>query len=121
MSADTLFYEQPDSVHTFVKAYRHVKIYKTDLQGLCDSLTYLLHDSLMTMYNSPILWTNNGQVTAKLIKVTCRTKPNIKYFELLNNAIVIQKVDSLDDKKFNQIEGKKIEGFIAKRLRTLGN
>jgi hypothetical protein len=74
MSADTLFYEQPDSVHTFVKAFRHVKIFKTDLQGLCDSLTYLLHDSLMTMYNSPILWTNNGQVTAKLIKVTAGVK-----------------------------------------------
>jgi lipopolysaccharide export system protein LptA len=124
MSADTLFYEQPDSIRTFIKAFRHVKIYKTDLQGLCDSLTYLLHDSLMTMYNSPILWTNNGQVTAKLIKVTSG-QSRIKYFELLNNAIVIQKVDSLDDKKYNQIEGKKIEGFIARdtirKLNVIGN
>ncbi len=129
MSADTLFYEQPDSVHTFVKAYRHVKIFKKDLQGLCDSLTYLLHDSLMTMYNSPILWTNNGQVTAKLIKVTAG-QTNVKYFELLNNAIVIQKVDSLDEKKYNQIEGRKIEGFFAKdslgeqnirKLNVIGN
>ncbi len=129
MSADTLFYEQPDSIKTFVKAFRHVKIFKTDLQGMCDSLTYLLHDSLMTMYNSPILWTNNGQVTAKLIKVTAG-QSTIKYFELLNNAIVIQKVDSLDDKKYNQIEGKKIEGFFAKdslgeqnirKLNVIGN
>lgn len=129
MSADTLFYEQPDSIHTFVKAYRHVKIFKKDLQGLCDSLTYLLHDSLMTMYNSPILWTNNGQVTAKLIKVTAG-QTNVKYFELLNNAVVIQKVDSLDEKKYNQIEGKKIEGFFAKdslgeqnikKLNVIGN
>ena len=129
MSADTLFYDQPDSIRTFIKAYRHVKIYKTDLQGMCDSLTYLLHDSLMTMYNSPILWTNNGQVTAKLIKVTAG-QSTIKYFELLNNAIVIQKVDSLDDKKYNQIEGKKIEGFFAKdslgeqnirKLNVIGN
>ncbi len=129
MSADTLFYEQPDSIRTFIKAFRHVKIYKTDLQGMCDSLTYLLHDSLMTMYNSPILWTNNGQVTAKLIKVTSG-QSQIKYFELLSNAIVIQKVDSLDDKKYNQIEGRKIEGFFAKdsigeqnikKLNVIGN
>jgi len=124
MSADTLFYEQPDSIHTYVKAYRHVKIFKTDLQGLCDSLTYLLHDSLMTMYNSPILWTNNGQVTAKLIKVTAG-QTSVKYFELLNNAIVIQKVDSLDEKKYNQIEGKKIEGFFKndsiRKLNVIGN
>jgi hypothetical protein len=31
--------------------------------------------------------------------------------------LLIQKVDSLDEKKFNQIEGKKIEGFIAKETR----
>jgi lipopolysaccharide export system protein LptA len=129
MSADTLYYDQPDSIRTFVKAYRHVKFFKTDLQGLCDSLTYLLHDSLMTMYNSPILWTNNGQVTAKLIKVTAG-QSSVKYFELLNNAVVIQKVDSLDENKYNQIEGKKIEGFFGKdslgeqvmrKLNVIGN
>jgi lipopolysaccharide export system protein LptA len=124
LAADTLLYDQPDSLHSYVKAFKHVKIFKTDLQGICDSLTYYVHDSLMTMYNSPILWTNNGQVTAKLIKVTAG-KSTINYFELLNNAIVIQKVDSLDDFKFNQIEGKHIEGFIAndtiRKLNVNGN
>lgn len=129
LSADTLFYNEPDSTHSFVKAYKAVKIYKKDLQGLCDSLTYLIHDSLMTMYNSPILWTNNGQVTAKLIKLTAG-QSSIKYFELVNNAIVIQKVDSLDENKFNQIEGKRMEGFFAKdslgeqnikKLNVIGN
>ena len=124
MAADTLFYDQPDSLHSFVKAYRHVKIFKKDLQGMCDSLTYYVHDSLMTMYNSPILWTNNGQVTAKLIKLTAG-ESGIKYFELLNKAIVIQKVDSLDENKFNQIEGKHIEGFFAndtiRKLNVTGN
>lgn len=124
LSADTLSYAQPDSLHTFVRAFRHVKIYKTDLQGLCDSLTYHMHDSLMTMYNSPILWTNNGQVTAKLIKITTG-QSSIKNFELLNNAVVVQKVDSLDEHKFNQIEGRRIEGFFAKdsirKLNVIGN
>ena len=124
MAADTLFYDQPDSLHSFVKAYRHVKIFKKDLQGMCDSLTYYVHDSLMTMYNSPVLWTNNGQVTAKLIKLTAG-ESGIKYFELLNKAIVTQKVDSLDENKFNQIEGKHIEGFFAndtiRKLNVTGN
>ncbi len=124
MSADTLFYNQPDSLHSFVKAYKRVKIFKTNLQGVCDSLTYLVHDSLMTMYNSPILWTNNGQITAKLIKITAG-ESGVKYFELINNAIVIQKVDSLDKNKFNQIEGKRIEGFFTqdtiRKLNVIGN
>lgn len=124
MAADTLVYNKPDSAHSFVKAYRHVKLYKKDLQGLCDSLTYYIHDSLMTMYNAPILWTNNGQVTAKLIKLTAG-KSGINYFELLSNAIIIQKADSLDHNKFNQIEGKRMEGFFMRdsirKVNVMGN
>ncbi len=124
LSADMLFYDEPDSTHTFVKAYRHVKIFKKDLQGMCDSLIYTIHDSLMKMYNSPVLWTHNGQVTAKGINVTVGAH-SVKYFELVSNAILIQKVDSLDEHKFNQVAGKKIEGFFAndsiRKVNVIGN
>ncbi len=124
LSADFLFYDEPDSTKSFVKAYRHVKIYKKNLQGMCDSLVYAVHDSLMKLYNSPVLWTNNGQVTAKSINVTAGSQ-SVKYFELLTNAIVIQKVDSLDENKFNQISGRKIEGYIERdtirKLNIKGN
>jgi len=124
LSADTLFYDKPDSTHSYVKAYRHVKLFKTDLQGLCDSLTYYVHDSLISMYNAPVLWTHNGQVTSKLIKLTT-SKKGLKHFELIGNAIVIQKADSLDEAKFNQIEGKRMEGFIdndtIRKLNVIGN
>jgi lipopolysaccharide export system protein LptA len=125
VASDTLQYNEPDSLHTYVKAFRHVKIYKKDLQGLCDSLTYSTHDSLMCMYNSPILWTNNGQVTAKQIHVIAGQKSKNKYFELTGNSIVIQKSDSLDENKFNQIAGRKIEGYInndtIRKLNVIGN
>ena len=109
ISGDTLFYFKPDSAHSYVKAYRHVKIYKKDLQGVCDSMGYSSHDSLMKLYNSPVLWTNNGQVSAKQINVTTGSK-GIKFFELVINAIVIQKVDSLDANKF-----KKFNSFTSSR------
>lgn len=124
LSADTLFYNEPDTMHTFVKAYRNVKIFKTNLQGICDSLGYALHDSLMSMYNSPILWSNNGQVTAKQINVITG-KNSVKFFELTSNALVIQKADSLDEHKFNQIFGKRMEGIFAqdsiRKLNVIGN
>lgn len=112
LSADTLFYTKPDSSRSFVKAFRNVRIFKTDLQGICDSLVYALRDSLLSLYNSPVLWTNNGQVTAKQINVKTG-KTGLQYFELNLNAIVIQKSDSLDENKFNQIAGKHIEGFFV--------
>lgn len=124
LSAEVLLYDEPDSLHSYVKAFRQVKIFKKDMQGICDSLVYTIHDSLMKMYNSPVLWTNNGQVTAKSINVTAGGH-SVKYFELLTNAIVIQKVDSLDEDKFNQIAGRRIEGFFEKdsirKMNVVGN
>jgi lipopolysaccharide export system protein LptA len=124
LCADTLNYNKPDSLHSFIKAFRNVKIYKSDLQGICDSLGYSLHDSLLKLYNSPVLWTNNGQVTAKQINVTAGER-GVSFFELNNNAVLIQKSDSLDENKFNQISGKRIEGFFAndtiRKLNVNGN
>jgi hypothetical protein len=67
----------------------------------------------MLMHNSPVLWTNNGQVTAKQIKITTG-KNSVKSFLLEEDALLIHQVDSLDKLKFDQITGKKIEGFIDK-------
>ncbi len=124
LTGDTLLYNAPDSLHSFVKAHPHVKFFKKDLQGVCDSLVYTTHDSLMVMYNSPMMWAGNGQVTAKQIRVTV-SEHGVKYFELLQNALVIQKSDSLDENKFNQITGKKIEGFFAndsiRKLNVISN
>lgn len=113
LSAENLSYTQPDSVHTYVKALGYAKLFKKDLQGLCDSITYAMHDSLMLMHNSPVLWTNSGQVTAKQIKITTG-KNSVKSFLLEEDALLIHQVDSLDKFKFDQITGKKIEGFIEK-------
>lgn len=124
MAADTLRYNQPDSTHSYVKAQWHVRIFKKDLQGLCDSLGYYIHDSVMKMYNSPVLWANNGQVTAKQIDVITGGK-SIRQFELNGNAILIQKADSLEAEKFNQVAGRRIEGFFAldslRKINVMGN
>ena len=52
-------------------------------------------------------------------------KNNVSFFELNNNAVLIQKSDSLDENKFNQISGKRIEGFFAndtiRKLNVNGN
>ncbi|MBS1634434.1 MAG: organic solvent tolerance protein OstA [Bacteroidetes bacterium] len=124
MAADTLQYAEPDSTHSYVRAHRHVRIFKKDLQGMCDSLNYSLHDSLMRMYNSPVLWAGQGQVTAKQIDVVTG-QHSVKSFLLNGNAILIQKADSLDEEKFNQVAGRKIEGFFAndtlRKINVVGN
>ena len=111
LSADTLYHADIDSVNNQIKAFHHVKFFKSDLQGLCDSLEYNTQDSLMHMFYGPILWTKNSQATAKKINVTVG-KHGIYSFILQTNAFLINQADSLSNDKFNQITGKVIQGYF---------
>jgi len=126
LSADTLFSHQMKSLSTkkdsiIVKAYKHVKLYKSDLTGIADSLVYTNSDSTIVLFNSPILWADSAQLNAREIKIRL-TGNGVKSFELLGNAFVITQEDSI---KFNQIKGKEIFGTFANdsinRIEVKGN
>lgn len=124
LTGDTLYHEDVDSVNNKIRAYHHVKFYKTDLQGVCDSLAYNTTDSLMHMFYNPVIWAQKGQATAKLINV-CVGKNGIYNFILNTNAFVVQEADSLDSNKFNQITGKSIVGIFKddsiRKINVKGN
>lgn len=124
LTADTLYHRDIDSVNNMIQAYHHVKYYKTDLQGMCDSLAYNTTDSLMHMFYSPIIWSQNGQSTAKKITV-CVAKHGIHDFVLDGNAFVIQQSDSIDNNMYHQITGKTIKGFFKddtiRKITVTGN
>lgn len=115
LTADTLYHTDIDSLNNKIRAFHHVKFFKKDVQGACDSLEYNTTDSLMHMFYSPILWTQKGQSTARKIEVTVG-KHGIYGFSLLSNAFVIQQADSLG--KFNQITGKTMHGYFKQDTLT---
>ncbi|PBQ34320.1 hypothetical protein CNR22_21935 [Sphingobacteriaceae bacterium] len=125
IAADTLYHRDLDSVNNFLNAYHHVKIYKTDLQAMCDSATMNTQDSLMKLFNTPVLWSTNSQATSKIIKVDIG-KSSVKGFHLEGKAFLIQQVDTLNNKnKFNQLSGRAIDGLISndtiRRVIVTGN
>src|SRR5690606_4178573 len=68
MAADTLVsVDSDDPAKKRILAYNNVKIFKTDLQGLADSLVYRTSDSTIYFYNDPVLWTEGNQLTADSI------------------------------------------------------
>jgi lipopolysaccharide export system protein LptA len=107
--ADTLYHKDIDSVNNFLNAYHHVRLYKKDLQALCDSASYNSIDSLMQLYDEPILWSNRSQATSKKILIKLNNQ-SIKGFVLESNAFMINQVDSSD--KFNQLSCKNLEAFF---------
>ncbi len=97
--------------------YHHVKIFRSDLQGRCDSLVYSYIDSTIRMYTDPVLWSGLNQLTADSITIqTANSKIDKMY--LVNSSFITSRADSLekggvDSLRFNQIRGKNMTGYFA--------
>jgi lipopolysaccharide export system protein LptA len=109
ISADTLLsVESDDPAKKRLIAYNHVKIYKSDLQGSCDSLVYVNKDSMLYFYNKPVLWTTGNQLTADSIRVQLREK-TIDRIYFISNAFAASR-DTLNN--FNQVKGRKMTTYF---------
>jgi lipopolysaccharide export system protein LptA len=100
--ADTLTSEIDTSGYKIVKAFYRVRMFKSNLQGKCDSMSYSFSDSIIRLYYEPVLWSDENQLTAEYIEI--RTKNNkIDQLQLLKLAFIVSQEDTV---KFNQIKGK---------------
>lgn len=105
LSADTLVsIESKDPRKKRLLAYNHVKIWKSDMQGIADSLVYVPHDSTLYMYKDPVLWNMENQMTGDSVRLLIKKKKINKIY-LINNSFVVSQ-DSLTN--FNQIKGRKM-------------
>lgn len=52
----------------YMQAYHGVRYYRSDLQGVCDSLIYSVRDTLATFVGNPVMWNNQYQITGDTIK-----------------------------------------------------
>jgi hypothetical protein len=105
-----------DNDNKLFMAYHHVRFYKKDLQGLCDSLSYQMKDSVMRLFKDPVLWSDVHQMTAEKIEYRPH-KPGPDIAKLENNGFIISREDSI---KFNQISGKVLIGYITNNeLKTI--
>jgi lipopolysaccharide export system protein LptA len=99
-----------------LKAYHRVQIFKSNFQGLCDSLYYSDKDSIFQFFRAPVLWADSSQFTADTIFLKMR-KGKIDQIRLRNNSFII---NSEDEVYFNQIKGRNILAqFEAGELRSM--
>ena len=126
-SATAIFVDKKDSLHLHsdtlfattshgnnfetMAAYHHVKFFRNDIQGSCDSIFYNIPDSIITMYYDPVMWSDENQFTADTIVMMLDTS-GIKEIHLKGNAFIIQQVDI---NKYNQINGKKAIVYLDGR------
>ncbi len=120
--ADTLKSLQDSTGHNkLLKAYFHVKYYRDDFQGKCDSMIYQESDSLFKLFHEPVLWSEDNQMTAEYIEIQMANQ-QVSEIRMFNIAMIVSRDDSL---QFNQIRGKKMTGYASnnelKRIHVTGN
>ena len=107
--ADTLVsYENLETGDRFLFATGNVKMYKSDLQGVADSIAYYVSDSVMYMYNDPVLWNGENQIEADSINIEI-AHGEIDKMNLKDNAFIISE-DVLTN--YNQIKGRQMTSFF---------
>lgn len=95
---------------TFVEAYHNIKMYRSDLQAVCDSLIYTGIDSIARFYKDPIMWNDvRNQFTSDSMQV-CLKNNALSKANFLSNAFIASQEDSIH---FNQVKSTEMTAFFA--------
>lgn len=98
-----------DSVYRIVQAYRKVRIYRDDVQAVCDSLEFNSLDSCMTMYFDPVIWNGPQQVLGEVVRVYLNDS-TVEWAHVENQALIVERVDT---NQFNQISGREVKAYFV--------
>lgn len=93
----------PDTVHYLVAA-PNVRFYRVDLQGLCDSMTFVSQDSLLHLDNHPVVWNENKQIFGNKI-ILHLNDSTVDWAKLPQFGFV---AEHIDEEFYNQLTGKEM-------------
>ncbi|OON65890.1 OstA-like protein [Hymenobacter sp. CRA2] len=123
LAADTLVNVESRATNDpgIIYAYRKVKIFRGDLQGRCDSLTYNRRDSVIYLNTKPVLWSQKNQLTADSMEIRLR-RQKIDQMRLYANSFIIGQDTLLN---FNQVKGRNMVAYFQdnklRKVDVLGN
>jgi len=104
-----------------VRAYYGCRIFSENFQAKCDSLTYSFQDSVIRLYTSPIIWSEENQLTSDSMAIFTKNQQTDR-LELYNGAFITSQVDTI---RFNQIKGRALTGYFKNnelyKIDILGN
>lgn len=104
--SDTTDEEEQERV---MVGYRNVKIYRTDMQAICDSLVSFSRDTTIHMYQSPVMWNGANQIKSDTVVVFVKNE-NMDMAVFYGGDVYGNPVMSaeLEFDRYNQITGKTI-------------
>ena len=110
-----------DSVYNVFDGFYNVRFFRSNMQGVCDSMNFDTRDSILVLMNTPVLWADYRQISGDTIKVFQKNE-KVDHIVATGKAFV---TDSVEKKYFNQLSGKQIVAVVRndslRRIDVLGN
>lgn len=103
------------------KAYNRSRFFRSDIQGIADSITYVGIDSMIYLNRRPVVWSEERQISGDIIEVHINDS-TADWARLPQNGLMMEHVD---EDFYNQLSAKKmlatLEEGALKRLEAEGN
>ena len=99
---------EKDSTNRYFEAYRNVRIFSDSLQAIADSMFYSFKDSVFRLYQDPVIWAKESQITGDTVLVFTKNKKadRLKVFE---NSFLVNR---MDPEVYNQIKSSRMDAYF---------
>ncbi len=108
LHADTLMALDDEILGNQLFAYRNARFFRQDMQGVADSIFFAKSDSIIHLFHSPVLWSDDLQITGDTMEIT-NTAQGLDKLLVYENSMLIDRVDST---QYNQIKGRRLTGYF---------
>lgn len=117
MAADTLISQDSEAdTAKFLLAFRGIKLIKSDLAGIADSLVYNYSDSSIRLFQDPVMWNHKSQISADSMIFYIANEELDRVF-MKDKAFSIMSDTLLN---FNQMKGRTMTGYFKEgQIETL--
>ena len=97
-----------DSMYREIRAFRRVKMFRSDAQTICDSLTTSSVDSIINMYKAPVMWNGSNQIASEEMHIHVRNG-EIVQANFNGKPMMVAEIDTAH---YNQVAGKEMQSLF---------
>ena len=118
LHADTIRIEtfciDTDSMYRKVHCYHKVRMFRKDVQAVCDSMVVCSRDSSLTMYIDPITWNGPRQLLGDSIKIWMNDS-TVREANVMANALSVEQMNDYEHPGkiyYNQVASRWMNAFF---------
>jgi lipopolysaccharide export system protein LptA len=98
-----------DSTDRYFEAFRNVRIFSDSLQAVCDSMFYSFKDSVFRLYDKPVVWSKENQITGDTILLYTKNKKADK-MQVFKNSFI---ASIIKPEIFNQVKSTRMDAYFV--------